>query len=97
MHSSSIHQLSLADAVDDPFDAASVEFRILAGVLTRPARTRNRVWKRRKLAALAHIGATMRFAGACVASVFAGAAVGTGIAALLLSAAPVMAQLGGIA
>ena len=92
-----IHQLALADSLSDPFDASSVEFRILAGVLTAPKRRSRRARRRRNVAVVAHFRATARFARDAMLSLFVGAAVGTAVATLLVTVAPVMARLGGIA
>lgn len=85
--------LRLADAIGDPFDRDTMQLRVLAAALGRPARAR----KRRKLTRVVRWCAVGRFACDAMLSVFAGAACGTGIAALLVAAAPIMAQLGGIA
>ena len=89
--------LCLADAASDPFDASAVGFRILAGVLTRPARRKRRAWKRRKVATAVHFRAAARLARDAMLCIAAGLMVGTAVAALLVTAAPVMARLGGIA
>ena len=89
--------LCLADAEGDPFDGEAVAFRILAGVLTAPKRARKRASRRRKVAAVVHFRAVARLARDAMLCIAAGLAVGTAVATLLVTVAPVMARLGGIA